>query len=156
MIYEKDMCLLKWMEEQSDKCGIIQQLNCFWTQGGGIALRIRKKYPSMYDADVKFGERGDKSKLGTFCYTELLPDKIGYGLYGQFAIGMGRNTNYEAVHDGLKHIEIHARENGLKTLGLPCRMGSVLGGGDWRVIRAIVQVIFEDSPLDLYICNYEG
>lgn len=157
MIYDVNTCLLKWMEEQPEKCGLIQQLNCFQVQGGGIALRIKEKYPVVYDADVLYGRRGDKNKLGKFCVVEVLPNKFCYGYYGQYNYGGNtRNTSYDAFDTGLKSIEMHARDNGLKTIGLPKNMGCRLGGGSWAVIHAIITDIFIDSPLELFICNYDG
>ena len=155
MIYELDICLLKWLEEQPEKSGGIQQLNCFCCQNGGIALRIREKYPIIYQADLKYGKRGDIGKLGKFCVAEATPDKYIYGLYGQYNYGMGkRQTNYEAVYTGLERIEKHARENNIIKLGLPRRMGCTLGGGNFTIVYSIINVIFESSPIDLYICNY--
>lgn len=157
MITELNTCLIKWLEEQTEKSGIIQQLNCFHTQGGGIALRIKNKYPSMYVVDIQFGRKGDITKLGKFCVTEVSLDKFCYGYYGQYNYGMEkRHTNYEAVYNGLKSIEQHAFENGLKLLGLPKNMGCCLGGGSWVIVRAIIYDIFEESPMKLYVCNYEG
>lgn len=157
MIYEIDSCLIKWLEEQPEKSGGIQQLNCFHTQGAGIALRIRQKYPQIYEADLKQGRRGDATKLGKFCVAEVSVDKFVYGYYGQYNFGMGkRQTNYEAVYNGLYDICAHATVNNIMKLGLPNRMGCMLGGGSWTVVRAIIEDIFGVWQNDLYICNYQG
>ena len=157
MIHEIDICLITWLEEQFEKSGIIQQLNCFHTQGGGIAKRIRDKYPSMYDVDVKHSRRGDRIKMGDFCVSEVSPDKFCYGYYGQYNFGMEkRHTNYEAVYTGLEKIASHAYINNIKILGLPKNMGARLGGGKWPIIRAIIDEVFIGSPMELYICCYDG
>jgi len=155
MIHEINTCLIKWFEEQPEKSGGIEQLNCFHTQGGGIAKRIREKYPLIYNADLRQGRCADMSKLGQFCVAEISPNKFIYGYYGQYQYGMEkRHTNYEAVYNGLTAIKAHAAENNILTLGLPKNMGACLGGGSWRVIRAIIDDIFETLPIELYICNY--
>ncbi len=135
--------------------GIMHSCNCFHIMGGGIALRIKQKFPEAYAADLTT-VKGDKDKMGTFSLAVLPSNFHIYNMYGQFSIGQYRNTSYDAFDDGLKRIELHARENGLKTLGLPANMGCVLGGGDWRVVRAIVETVFVDSPIELFICNYQG
>jgi O-acetyl-ADP-ribose deacetylase (regulator of RNase III) len=156
MIKEIDCNLLMWFEQQEQKCGLIQQLNCFWVQNSGIAKLIRAKYPTVYDADVKSGKKGDSKRLGSFSVVEVLSNKFCIGLYGQYNYGaMARFTSYDAVDRGLRKIETYARENNISTLGLPKNMGCVRGGGDYRIVRAIIECVFADSPIELYICNYD-
>jgi O-acetyl-ADP-ribose deacetylase (regulator of RNase III) len=150
MIIELDTNLLEYPLD-----GIIHQANAFQTMAGGIALRIKNKFPEAYEADLKT-KLGDKSKLGTFSVAVLPSNYHIYNLYGQFNFGYGRMTNYEAVATGLSLIKQHASDAGLKKLGLPKFMGCRLGGGAWPVIKAIIDVEFADDPMELYICNYEG
>jgi O-acetyl-ADP-ribose deacetylase (regulator of RNase III) len=150
MIIEKDANLLT---EPLD--GIMHSCNCMHIMGGGIALRIKEKFPEAYKADLET-EKGDRTKLGTFSLAILPTNFHIYNMYGQFNIGMGKNTSYDAFDTGLKRIEQHARENGLKKVGLPKNMGCRLGGGSWTVIHAIITDIFINSPLELFICNYDG
>ena len=157
MINEVDICLIEWLKVQTIKSGLIQSLNCFHTQGGGIAKRIRDEFPSMYDADVKHGRRGDRTKMGDFCVAELLPDKFGFGVYGQYNFGYDkRYTSYDAICDGLTKVETYAVFNDIKQLGLPKNMGCTLGGGNWTIVRSIIETIFLQSPVELYICNYNA
>lgn len=150
MITEVDVSLLEYPLD-----GFIHQCNCFHTMGGGIALAIRNKYPELYAADVKHGKRGDSSRLGKFSTVKCHDDKQGYNMYGQYNFGgWHRNTDYEAVYNGLAAIVLHAAENNVIKLGLPKNMGCRLGGGNWNIVRAIIDDVFEDS--ELYICNYEG
>ena len=148
MITELDTNLLEYPLD-----GIIHQANCHHIMGGGIAFRIKNKFPEAYEADLKT-PKADKDKLGTFSVAVLPSNFHIYNLYGQFFIGTARMTNYEAVATGLRAIRHHATDAGLKKLGLPKYMGCKLGGGDWRVVRAIVDVEFADDPMELFICNY--
>lgn len=135
--------------------GIIHSCNCFHTMGGGIALRIKDKFPEAYKADLQT-EYGDRTKLGTYSMAILESNFHIYNLYGQFDFGKNwRNTSYDALNEGLANIEKHARLSGLIKIGLPKRMGCVLGGGSWVVVRAIIEDVFDSSSLELYICNYE-
>jgi len=136
--------------------GFIHQANCFHTMGAGIALSIKNKYPELYQADIKHGRRGDISKLGSFSTVKCHDDKQGYNLYGQYNFGgWARNTNYEAVYNGLVKIKQHAFENNVFKLGLPKNMGCRLGGGSWRVIRVIIDDIFESWDNSIHICSYD-
>ena len=150
MIKEVEANLLEYPVD-----GIIHQANCFHTMGGGIALRIKQRFPEAYEADLKT-KAGDSNKLGDFSVAVLSSNLHIYNVYGQYTFGMGRQTRYDALYDGLAAVERHARENGLQKLGLPKRMGCVLGGGSWTVVEAIIKDIFEHSPLELHICDYGG
>ena len=135
--------------------GFIHSCNCFCTMGAGIALQIKNKYPEMYKADVAYGKRGDITRLGKFSWVKCHDGKIGYNLYGQYNFGTWkRQTNYDAVTLGLTAINEHAISIGVKRIGLPKNMGCMLGGGSWPVIRALIDEVFTESPLDVYICNY--
>ena len=153
MIQEIDANLLDYPVQ-----GIIHQANCMHTMGSGIARLIRDKYPAAYDADLKSGTKGDSHRLGTFSVAHVLKeDKYVFNLYGQYNYGaMARFTSYDAIDRGLRKIEAYARENHLSTLGLPKNMGCMRGGGSWPIVRAIVEDVFKESPIELYICNYDG
>lgn len=129
--------------------------NCQCVFGKGMALQIKNKYPEAYAADVKT-KHGDKNKMGTFSYTISKKDsKHIVNCYTQFGYGYNsRYTDYEAVCNALTKVEEFLRNNGLKTFGLPNNAGCTLGGGDWTIVRAIIDSIFLDSPIKLYICNY--
>ena len=151
MIIEVDANLL---EHPLD--GFAHQCNCFHTMGGGIAARIKAKYPEAYKADQQHGHRGDISRLGKFSVVKARDDKYIYNVYGQFNFGgWKRNTDYEALHNGLTGVRNHAIEVNVLRLGLPKNMGCVLGGGSWLVVRAIIEDIFADCSVELNICNYE-
>ena len=153
MIHEIDANLLEYPLD-----GIIHQANCMHIMGGGIALRIRNKWPEAYEADLKT-PKGDPKKLGTFSVAILPSNFHIFNMYSQFSIGFKRETNYAAVVEGLESIREYAIANGLQKLGLPKYMGCRLGGGYWPVVRAIIDEVFSDNPegdkLDVVICNYD-
>lgn len=152
MIYEIDANLLEYNLD-----GIIHQTNCFHCQSGGIAARIKIKYPCAYEADL-LTKRGDREKMGTFSLgINPTDNKFIYNMYSQYSFSMGsKHTSYDAMYDGLMLIEKHAGQNLIQRIGLPKNMGSVLGGGKWSIVRSIIDEVFKSSNVDLYICNYEG
>jgi O-acetyl-ADP-ribose deacetylase (regulator of RNase III) len=134
---------------------IIHQANCQTTMGSGIAKQIREKYPEAYEVDCKT-VRGDITKLGSFSWVKARDGKHIYNCYSQFRYGKEqRHTDYEAVYTGLSRIEEHAKSMNLTSLALPYKMGCALGGGSWRIVNAIIEDIFEENQIDLYICRYE-
>ncbi len=157
MIFEKNANLLVELEENRLDA-IIHSANCFHTFGAGIALQIARRFPEAAEADRRDSVRGDRSKLGTFTYAQVLsdPPRIVYNLYSQYTFGHGRQTLYDPMVEGLEKIKIHAMSKGLTKLGMPKWMGCRLGGGSWRVVWAIIQDTFEkEDSLDLFVCDYD-
>jgi len=150
MIQEIDCDLLEAPVE-----AIIHFANCQCTMGTGLALRIKQEYPEAYDADLKT-KIGDAKKLGSFSFASAKDGKIIFNAYTQFNYGrLARYTSYDAVCNSLTKIEHHMCDARGKTLGIPKNAGCRLGGGDWRIVRAIIESVFAESPIELYICNYE-
>lgn len=130
--------------------------NCMNTMGSGIALSIKEKYPEAYAADLNT-KMGDAKKLGSFSYAPTKDGKVVFNCYTQFNYGrLARYTSYDAVCNALTKVEHHLCDAGGKTFGLPKNAGCIRGGGSWIIVRAIIEDIFIKSPIELYICNYEG
>ena len=130
--------------------------------GSGVARAIREKFPEAYEADLKT-KKGDLSKIGTFSYAKVLkPDnRVKYvaNIYGQGEYGKGiRQVNYEGIYRGVSLLEEKSRKAADTfpdaTIGFPYKMGSDLAGGDWRIINQMIEVIFENSPINVVICRY--
>ena len=139
-------------KQESD--AIIHQCNCFGVMGGGIAATIRKNYPeaSKADTDTKCG---DKAKMGHYSCVKAHDGKYIYNLYSQYRYGNdARHTNYESFYTGLNAIKGHMINIELNTASLPWGIGCGLGGGSWNIINAIIEDIFSESPIVLYICKY--
>ena len=133
---------------------LCHQANCFTTMGSGVAKRIREVYPEAYEVDCTT-VKGDIKKLGTFSCVRTHDGKTVYNVYSQYTFGMEkRQTNYEAIYSGLSAVKSDMLVKNLKTLAIPRNMGCVLGGGDWRIVDKMIDVIFEDDAIDVYICNY--
>lgn len=130
--------------------------NCQHVMGGGIALRIRTDYPVAYKVDCVNTKQGDRSKMGTFSHAIADDGKYIINCYTQFYYGMDkRHTDYEAVYNSLFSVEKFLMSESVETFGLPKNAGCRLGGGDWTIVRSIIDSIFNNSPISLFICNYE-
>ena len=139
---------------------LVQSCNCFNTFGGGIARFIRDEYPEAYEADCKT-KKGDRSKLGTYssCRTKSHPERriqFIVNLYGQYNMSTKqRETSYDALADGLTKLRDNLIEKQMDhlTVGVPWKLGSGLGGGDFRIVEAIIRSVFEDTSIKVLICQ---
>jgi hypothetical protein len=122
--------------------------------GSGIALQIKNEMPAVFDA-YKYHEECSGLKLGTISYA-----KIGKGivvnLHAQNLYGYdgSRFVNYEAIYETLRQTKEVMLSKNLKTLGVPYKMACDRAGGDWRIIETMLNVIFENSGIDILVVEY--
>ena len=140
---------------QLTPCGaIIHQCNCQNTMGSGVAAIVRQKYPEAAAKDAAT-KCGDRSKMGSFTYAQGKDGKWIFNLYAQYSYGMDkRHTDYEAFFVGMEAIKNHMVALGFRTAAVPYKIGSDRGGASWPVIAAMLREIFDQSSIDLYICQY--
>lgn len=127
---------------------IIHGCNCFNTMGAGIALQIKNKYPSAYEAD-KNTIKGDKDKLGNYTSAKV-GDLTIVNAYTQYRPGLNDLTeNYSAIHNVMKKIAVDFQG---KRIGLPF-IGAGLAGGDWNIIKDIISANL-DGMIEYTIVEY--
>jgi O-acetyl-ADP-ribose deacetylase (regulator of RNase III) len=131
-------------------CDIIAHgCNCFHTFGSGIARQIKKKYPKAFRVD-KGSSYASKAKLGTF--TMAAGDPTIYNLYTQFRYGRNqRYLDYEALFKSLQAMKNDIDSMGWDKpkIGFP-KIGCGLGGGDWRIVSAMIETVFDDRDVYVY------
>ena len=146
--------------------------------GGGIAKQIKNRYPQAYEADTKaYNTEYDQDGqyvhwLSKFSKAEInskfLPDGKGYiyNMYTQASLGGDRRqVLYEDFWQALKRVEqdlyqINANKNEYDgspapVLGLPYGISCGLAGGNWGIIKAMIEDIFLDSPIKCYIVEFD-
>ena len=122
---------------------IVHQVNCLGVMGRGLAAQIRARYPSVFKEYHKLCKTkvgSEDELLGTI---QLVPIKdnpalrVG-NLFGQCSFaGPGVHTNYDAVQTALEKLSfINTRK---LPVYFPYLMGCGLGGGDWGVIKSILE-----------------
>lgn len=139
--------------KQDDIDIIVHQANCLCAMHSGIAAAIRQFYPEAVEADNKT-KKGDPNKLGTYSLAKGQDGKYIVNLYSQFSMGGGkRHTDYNAMVTGLEKLR-HVISNSSNdyVIGIPYKIGSGLGGGDWKVVKAIIYSVFEDTDIKVVIC----
>ena len=137
---------------------IVHGCNTLNVMGAGIALAIANKYPEALAVDTQASNDGE-NKLGQFSIAKLPDHKRIVNLYIQSDVGTdSRKLDYEALCVGLTHlrdlISDAVAQGRSYTLGLPW-IGCGLAGGDKRVVKAMIDSIFENVKFNVYIVELE-
>lgn len=117
---------------------IIHGCNCFHTMGGGIAYQIAKAFPEVKVVD-KTTIYGSKEKLGHYTSVKVFRNTKAFTIvngYTQYYYGGGQtNVDYFAIRDLFKKI---AKDFSGQRIAYP-KIGAGLAGGDWKVIKGIIE-----------------
>ena len=128
------------MAKNGDFDIIIHGCNCYCAMGAGIAKSIKQHFPEAYEADCKT-ERGDFKKLGTYTYAQYDSLVVING-YTQNNYSRGLiNADYDAIKKLFEALKKDFGGQGLK-FGYPL-IGCGLAGGDWKVVKPIIDEAFE-------------
>ena len=136
---------------------ICHQVNCQGRMGSGIAKQIRERWPEVYEGYKHFCEyhasKGE-SPLGKILVTHKQCPMCVINMFSQDNYGYDgeRYTSYDAFAHCLEIIREHTTHN--DTIGFPKNIGCGLGGGNWRVISALIEEIVGDCR-DVYIYELE-
>lgn len=123
--------------------------------GSGIALQVKNKIPDAYQAYKQFEHKHGGLKLGTIsaCYNVI-------NLHAQDGYGKGiRHLDYEALYNCLEKAAAYIKQQGIERVGVPYRMGSDRAGGDWRIVSAMLETVFDprNNPyITLYVYQLEN
>jgi len=137
---------------------LCHQANCQATMGSGIAAQIRERYPEAALAD-RDAWKAKEAKLGLFSSVKINDTKTIVNLYGQYDFKRGRDTDYEGLYlamDRLFGVISEAKDPSKYVIGIPFGMGCGLGGGDWRIVSAMIEVLEEKYHVPVVIVKYEN
>lgn len=122
---------------------IVHQVNCKKVMGAGLAKQIRAKYPQHYEDFMKTAP-----VMGDIVKSEITPDKLYIvGCYGQDGYGTDKQyTDHLALYGGLIKAAKLAQKKGL-TLYAPYKLGCGLAGGDWEVVKGLLERVTYYAPV---------
>lgn len=126
--------------------------NCQGVMGSGIAKEVRARYPEAYQAYKKFEtDSFDGLQLGTMSFGRIRPDKIIYNLHAQMFYGTDgrRYLDYEGLCCSLEKACNDLCFRGLNSLAVPYNMGWDRAGGNWTVVSAMLQAVFEPHNISV-------
>lgn len=122
--------------------------------GAGIALAIRKKWPTVYsDYLTSFEIGGLKLGTATLCAVEDPSTKAVLNIVTQklsaSALPDGEiPVSYDAVSAAFR--SIRKRFKPTVTIAIP-KIGAGLGGGSWDAIHHIIEDAIKDSPITVIV-----
>jgi O-acetyl-ADP-ribose deacetylase (regulator of RNase III) len=147
---------------ESDCDYICHQVNCTGAMNSGIAKQIREKWPIVYKNYIA------KCSQSKYIRPELLLGDIQIvGLWDDYnktkfhqsVINMYSQLNYG--YDGKRYTSYDAFWNCLnlikqsvpidKKIGFPYNIGCGLGGANWAVILAMIDIVFSDYTVEIYV-----
>ena len=132
---------------------IAHQVNCRGVAKSGIAKQIMKKYPEVKALYTMLCKRETPEKLiGTALFAECKDGKIIANLFGQNGFGRDRQyTEYEALDNAMKQLREFMLTKGYISVAFPYKIGCGLGGGDWNVVKLLIDKHFRD--FECYVCE---
>lgn len=142
-------CLIQAYKD-GDVDWIVHQVNTQGVMGSGIALQIKQEYPKHFEKYVEYCTE-HKDLLGNSFAEEGV-----VGVFGQEHYGVGqRHTNYAALLSGLETFFSYIIEENPDTnkIGIPYGIGCGLGGGDWTIMRTLLedlQTMYPEVTITFY------
>lgn len=133
---------------------IAHSCNAQGRMGKGIAKSIKERCPEAFAVYEEAFNRNEL-QLGTSTVAKI-GDKRVVNMVTQYRYGSdGRFVDYEALYkclEGLKLLLENAQKEGrVYSLGLPHMLSCKNAGGDWRIVETMIRVLFDDSPIQVYI-----
>lgn len=126
------------------------QSNCFNTMGSGVALAIKNAFPAAYEADCTT-VKGDIGKLGSMACA-FTPKGPIFNLYGQYRYGKdgALYTDYDSLKRAMESMRFILDMADQDTpIGFP-KIGCGTAGGDWNIVSAIIEEVFEGMEVIIY------
>lgn len=126
---------------------IVHGCNAQGVMGSGVAKIVREKYPKAYERYQKEYEKNNSLELGSIVAVpcgDRLKDPENYKIiinaitqdyYGRDG---QRYVSYDAVAKSMSKINRLYEVYGIDEVAMP-QIGAGLGGGDWKVIEAIIE-----------------
>jgi len=109
------------------------QVNCVRKMGAGLALQIRRKWPSAYAVYLQ-----EEPELGKVLLVPVGEALYVANLYAQWGIGRtGKQTDYPALTQCLQRVQTLSQQLRLSVY-LPEYLGCGLAGGDWDVVQVLI------------------
>lgn len=149
-----------------DGKGILcHQVNYQGVMGGGIAYSISKILPTKeYAAYQRYCYINGRNALGTVLYSKLpATGRVVANMFcqGDFVASDGAQpvpvdtlTDYVAMKKCFIRVRTYAKRYKLPVY-IPGYIGCGIAGGDWGVVRAIIQDVFGSEPVETIIVYWE-
>lgn len=142
----------------SDCDYICHQVNCQGVMNSGIARQIRERWPRVFASYRAYCDRlknNNESPLGEIWGVAIDNEHAQWvvNMFGQDTFGYtgARFTSYDSFATCLTKMRDRLPKD--KTIGFPKNIGCGLGGGNWKVISALIEEILGED-FEVYIYEY--
>ena len=115
---------------------LAHQANCQGVMDAGLAKQIRKRWPSVYE---EYRRSCEILGLGRVVFVDTGDHWIA-NMLAQYDFGRGRRfTDYEAFASCCTKLVQFLKCRDLTEIAFPKCVGCGLAGGNWNVIKAIIE-----------------
>lgn len=122
--------------------------NCYCTHGAGLAKQLRR-FPEVLQADLDHGPPGDRGKLGGYAVAAVGSCRV-VNMFTQHHYAPGRRqANYAAIGAAFLALNAQAAATGAPDRLYIPKIGAGLAGGDWAIIRQLIDDATPDLPVTL-------
>lgn len=128
---------------------VCQQVNCVGVMGAGLAKQIKARFPSVFEQyKSRCAERRDNLGTVLYCATDNQAGYVVANLFGQVGFGTdARQTDYSA----LKRCFLRIKQDYPKaTIRIPYRLGCGLAGGDWNVVKGLIEAVLGNNNIEIW------
>lgn len=133
---------------------IAHGVNCKGAFGAGVAAIVARKYPKArhYYQD-KFEEDGwrigDVQFVKVLGKQEYIANCTTQHNFGSNDSIPGFHVDYDAIRSCMEKVKEFAKNNNF-SVGMP-KIGSGLAGGNWDMIKSILDEVFHDHDATVYV-----
>lgn len=132
---------------------ICHQVNVFGVMGAGLALKIKYKWPNVFNKYKEYCQVANKKTLlGSVLVVDINDNLSVANIFSQYDFGRntGCHTDYDELDQCLRTLVSIAAELN-KPIYLPYKLGCGLAGGDWDIVAYLIE---KNAP-EAIICKWE-
>lgn len=128
---------------------ICHQVNCQGIMGAGVALAIARKWPEVERKYRLYAKAHTRGLLGVTILFSTGDGRTVANMFAQDHCGRGnRQTDYESFYNCLE--QIRERSTIDTPIAFPYLIGCGLGGGNWNIIRTMIEEVLGDHDVTFY------
>lgn len=133
---------------------IAHQVNCKGVIGGGIARQLRWKYSELFEEYQRHIKDCDNPLGSYYLFKAKNENKEILNIFGQDGFGRDKQyTDYQAVYIAFENYILDTKtllENknySQMVIGIPYGFGCGLGGGNWNIMRSVLERIEREEDV---------